>query len=1279
MRKHTKIGKFILCWALVLGLVCSTGVFSFAGSDDLAPETGLAFVLAEGLDYVEATPEIFRAMAVANPVSLGFDNVEVLVGGATQILYRPEVYKGTGENGEDTSKYYTTRREFNLKDPRIFNIKFYLPLSDVANDTVTPLKEDEMNAYLNAISFTYGGVDVSKWGNGNTLRGTTPIIIPDKKMMKTVIDFNNPVWPVVGYEFTAAISVNSPWNAASYPGSNIPFQGFISGTQGDFRATNSGEYRDWWQAGPVNKGTGMYELAAVRTIDSTTSETLATTDMHIGAYDQHYSWIEINEFAQSLITAINGKPLTIAELDAQPIGVLAAGYVKKAGSGYRDGFVKGDRATDVYVEVGIIGYGLTDNYHPDNDGYNNYARYNAQWNIAVAKDESKVNDYLGPGGVKEQMNTDPAKLMAKYRDAKDEDIDMVNVFYQNNVHPDEVTGTETMIKLVNDLIAGGKAGQKIPYTRFNKSDVTLRYRLPATGYEYSNYSHLLTGEYAGKFAQTDSRVKEIFDTGEALDNFIFVSTLCSNPDGKAAMRRTNRYSMDLNRDCIFATQPETIALTQDIAKWDPMVMNEWHGYHAEMLIEPCTFPHSLSYEYDLLQNNMLELSYQSGFAILGSTGYDEFRIPWDQRGGGDWDDGGNVYGPMYAMLYGTYGYTIEFPSSNSDSFTAGNVINYAMVNTLLHGNTAFYEGNLLNGPLPDIDGVIRNGHLEDNKYTSMRKSSVMNKLEYKLRGIENIDAMTCDKYFIDRITVGGTTTETVVGRPRLDDPMNPGKKLNFFPDYLVIPTDTANQYNPAEAIKALNFTMLVDCNVSVSTKDANYGGKVFPAGTYVYDFKQSNRNVLFEMMSKGYDATRFASMYADIYCNYPDVRGFDSVQVWNNLNGGIDPFAGALVPVTSAIGKTLDIAGDEDDYVVFKSNSNDAVRFVNLLLSGRSSGPSFAERGDVWMLRKAVDGVGNASDYVIKAEDLGKVDNLVVKPNLGLSGCHLVGQYISELPTVAVKLVEPIITINSTRTAATADAGPLFWSLDDYLGFNFLNTDGTDYNGSSATTVRPGANVALLYNATASGNLLNAIRNDKLGLIMVQSAATLGSFGFTAPSTGSFNDVAVNGTYNVDDSLFTQNYANTDTMYARGNYFTGNIPATSKILFTSLPNGNDAFIGGFQNTSGDKAVFGNRTTMFSTILKNGIVGKPVQSLNIGMNLYYRSHYQKHYPLLATAIFASAAGILDDFIAPTLNSVDVDKYAGGTSVTLVAEDDSKGSGIEKFELFKWDGRDYAFVG
>ena len=89
-------------------------------------------------------------------------------------------------------------------------------------------------------------------------------------------------------------------------------------------------------------------------------------------------------------------------------------------------------------------------------------------------------------------------------------------------------------------------------------------------------------------------------------------------------------------------------------------------------------------------------------------------------------------------------------------------------------------------------------------------------------------------------------------------------------------------------------------------------------------------------MSKGYDATGFSSMYADIYCNLPDVRGFDSIQVYDK---GL--FDGKTVPQNEMINKIADIKGDPADYVVFKSQSTDAVRFVNHL---------FANDANVWML-----------------------------------------------------------------------------------------------------------------------------------------------------------------------------------------------------------------------------------------------------------------------------------------------------------------------------------------
>ncbi|MBQ1404549.1 MAG: fibronectin type III domain-containing protein, partial [Lachnospiraceae bacterium] len=748
------------------------------------------------------------------------------------------------------------------------------------------------------------------------------------------------------------------------------------------------------------------------------------------------------------------------------------------------------------------------------------------------------------------------------------------------------------------------------------------------------------------------RTKAVFDTQEALDKFIFVNNITTNPDGQAGMRRTNRYAFDLNRDAVFSTMPETIALMKDIMKWDPLIENEWHGYVQNMLIEPCTAPHDPAFDYDLLANNMRNLTYAAGYAVTANTGYDNFLIPWDHYDGGDWDDGGTIYSPMFAELLGTFGYTIEFPHANSDSFDAGLVIDYAMVNEALHGTTDVYEGNRLNGALKDVDGNMRDSHSVDVIDKSMRKNTILAKLETKKRGIENVDSMASDKYFIDK----KNGEDVVVGRARPKDA--DGNTLSFFPDYIVIPYGDL-QYNFAEGIKAINQMIDWGIKVEITTEDVEYDGDTIEAGSYLLDMRQANRNVIFEVMSKGYDATGFASMYADIYCNLPDVRGFDSIQIY-----GKGLFDGKTEVMDSKIQKKADISGVADEYVCFKSQSTDAVRFVNLLLSGKSSGGSTAAKGDVWMLKADVEDVGSASDYIIRTKDLGKLKKLKDAPVIGLNGCEIEGHYISELPEEAVQLVEPIIQWNSTRTTMTG--GPLWYLLDDYLGFASLAPD--QYNGS--TQLREGANVIIANNVNQNNfqnSWAEAVKNGA-GVIFIRNAAGLGKLGVKAPtSTNTFSDVAINGTYNVDDSLYTANYADTSTYYARGYAYT-NLPERSKILFQSEENGEDAFIGGFQNTKGLKDVFGNKVTIFSTILDGEDFAKPVNAVVFGQYMDYRSHYQKLLPMLATAIYAGAAGIVDDAEAPEIGEIVKD----GKNFTVTAEEAASGIGLASLEVYRVKG-------
>ncbi len=1161
----------------------------------------MAFTIYGGLGTASVLALTDQGQPAKAQNALEIQNVEVLTSPELQAAYRPQIHQGLEEHSEDPEKWYTTDTTINLRDPRAFTFVFSVDAATVGDDP---------EAFLEKVDLEYGGHNLKEWannpnarGSANTLRdegqeGAVPYLVLDQDSKSIKENLGG------GYNVTLTMETRNAWAPRNTKLTNVPYENYGGGRQlYQFSDGQSADNRWWWQTTPTHKGLGEYDMTAVAD-----GKVLASTKMDIQQYDDGNSWIQMNEFAQSLVFALTGTEVPKEAIAEQITGLVASGYI---GVDENGNFVPGDRSENVYIEVSILGYGLTDNEKKENRDFNNYARYNPIWNVVVAQDESKIDTYLNE--TKPAMNEDPDKLINKYKDADPEDIDMINVYYQNNVHSDEVTGSDSEIKLIRDLIIGGKEGQTIDYYSWTDDDIEFRYRDPSDGYEQSEVGHVVKDGYDGRFKDKDARQKMTFDTKEALDKFIFVNTICSNPDGKAGMRRTNRYAFDLNRDAVFTTMPETIALIRDIMKWDPLLLNEWHGYVQQMLIEPCTAPHDPAYDYDLLANNMQNLMYAAGEAITANTGYDNFLNPWDHYDAGDWDDGGTIYSPMFAELLGTFGYTIEFPDSNSDSMNANNVIHYAMINELLHGTCDFYPGNRLNGPLKDVTGELREGHEGDIIDTSMRKNSILSKLETKKRGIENVDSMDADKYFIDKKTLPGETQvqDLIVGRARPVD--QAGETLPFFPDYVVIPYGDA-QYNFAEGIKGINQMINWGIKVDVTTEDVTYDDPItgksvnIPAGSYVMNMKQANRNVIFEVMSKGYDATGFDSMYADIYCNLPDVRGFDSIQVY-----GEGLFDGKTDPQEVPINKTANISGDPGAYVTFKSQSTDAVRFVNHLLKNKA---------DVWMMTETVEGVAVASDYVIQTDDLSLLKTMEDNPVIGIEGCEIEGQYLSSLPEKTQKLVDPVIQFNTARTAQTG--GTLWYLLDDYLQFNSL----ADYNGGSA--LRKDANVIIANNVNKNNfqdSWVDAIK-DGAGVIFIRNAAGLEKLGQKAPTTaGTFQDVALNGTYNIDETLFSANYAKTDTYYARGYYYS-NLPDNAKVIFKTLAKGEDAFIGGFQPTQGKKDVFGDKTTIFSTTLAGSDFVQPVNALVIGQQMDYRSHYQKLLPMLATAIYAGAAGITD---------------------------------------------------
>jgi len=1104
--------------------------------------------------------------------TIAIASVEVINGGLNQFQYRDSVYRGRAAYGEDPGLYYTTKRDASFTDSRRFNLEIVIPAAGLPDLTIPA----NAAAYLAGISWTYGDIPLTQWLSGNGFSGSTSFIQLGSQKISRIASGAN----AGDYLLEAAIVFQTPYATGNANvGTNIPYNGYSSINQSGFNRAVMLNGRDG-SFPNSGKGIGTYTLTAT----SSTSGVIGNREIKLNLYDSFHRWEEIDSYALDL----------------------------KAQAG------AGKTINGRYVEVVSLG--------KSHDGRD-------IWNVVVAKDAAKVNDYVNR--VKPLMNSNPVALTAEANAGT-----LTQVVYLNNLHADEVPGTDAIMQTIDELIWENTLN-------FGKYDTIDRRFTSFAGVTNSRSYHLPTG----------NRTQQALNANEVLNNFIVVSTLTSNPDGKANMIRGNRYGFDLARDASFQTQPESIALTCNIAKWDPLVMMEFHGYVTNMLIEPSTLPHSPNFEYDLLQSNMLQLAYYMGKAITGDTVFGVFHVPWDHQTGG-WDDAHTGYAPQFATLFGTLGYNIEIPYANQDSVDACLASIKSMFYNLLHGQTAVYNDH----------PAYRNTLLDAPSHANMRQSTLLNKLEWKRRGINNIDAKgTVDKYLMQY----ASSLFSTMGRIRKTDSL--GNELSFFPDYVIIPVDPGAQWNAAEAYRSLEIAQNFGVKLLRTTAGIEDNkGNTYPIGTYVIPLAQANRNYINDIFGKGYDASGFSSMYSETVNNYSDTRGFEAVEVWNK------DYSASTEAVTNFVTKPASlILGEAGQYIAFKSTSTDAVRFVNKLLSGTSSGkynlPSAV--ADVWMLRKNVtlnEGLADELEllmgtYLISANDLNIINTLKDDPDLGLKGCYIEGWYLNGLPAEAVKLVNPVIHLTATRTAISGN--PVHWALDDYLGFSSMK----GYDGTGTGSLRPGANVLFLNNNAGSAALADAVKNSKIGIVATGGgngtiflrdnfdlSFTFANGGATSNSEGVFNV-----SYNPA-SLFSAGYGNTGSVHLTYStaYFT-TMPANAKPLFTT--DADNPFIGGFYRSWTTQ--MRDRTVAYSVFTQE-TDGQNISAMVLP-NIFSRPHYHKLYPMLATAIFASASGILDDQNAPEIIDINtVSSVEAGTLSVVVDAEDTE-SGIKDFTFYHWD--------
>ncbi|QOR66389.1 X-prolyl-dipeptidyl aminopeptidase [Cytobacillus suaedae] len=456
--------------------------------------------------------------------------------------------------------------------------------------------------------------------------------------------------------------------------------------------------------------------------------------------------------------------------------------------------------------------------------------------VVLAKDKSAVDKYLN-----ETLPTaleNPTELLKKLKDGSIGDYQVP--IWLNNIHPDEVEGIDFQTELLEKFALQDEVTFNTTDENGTESSVTL-------------------------------------NVEDALENVIFLFNFTYNPDGRVANTRANANGFDLNRDNAYQTQPEVIAVNEEIAKWTPISFLDGHGYVKGFLIEPATPPHNPNFEYDLLIDTMMEQAHAMGRAGIANSNLDSYFIPLTDWGNG-WDDMTPAYTAIFAMLHGSLGHTIEVPTLSQDSLRA-----------LVHS------------------GLGATKYVVENKDLLFK-----NQLEIFERGVKGEDNRAVDQFYVNQ-------AGEQIGRVR-------GENENFFPEYYVIPVD-GSQKNALEATNMVEYLLRNGIKVEETTKVVKVNGKTYPTGTYVVPMHQAKRGLANAMLYKGDDVSDWEAMYDPIVVNFPALRGFDTVEVRVE-----NAFTNKTKVVTDVVKAESVLDTSVPNQVIANSN-NDVVKLVNTLLA----------------------------------------------------------------------------------------------------------------------------------------------------------------------------------------------------------------------------------------------------------------------------------------------------------------------------------------------------------
>jgi hypothetical protein len=365
--------------------------------------------------------------------------------------------------------------------------------------------------------------------------------------------------------------------------------------------------------------------------------------------------------------------------------------------------------------------------------------------------------------------------------------------------------------------------------------------------------------HGGEYPGTDAAMRLIetlaYDNSPEvqaiLDNVILLVNVVQNPDGRVQGTRSNANGVDINRDFISQTQPESRATIKVFTEWNPMVVLDLHGFVNPMLIEPCTPPHNPNYEYDLYIKWALGAAEAMEAELFAQTGF-LAQIPYRDDNLG-WDDWPPIYVPMYAMYHGAYGHTLE---------------------------TSYRDERGVDAHYAAVWGALK-------FVTENRESMIHDQIEIFRRG------------YLDLLQQP-IPPELMPEYPQYDDLL-----IQDFPAAYVIPAGEPFQVSAHQPARLIDFLLFNDVQVEQASQAFSLDGVDYPKGTYIVWMDQPKRGMANVILDAGLDLSAIPGLFfysPPSVWSHPFLWGASRAAMEEKINVKTHPVTKADAPQGSSEG-----------------------------------------------------------------------------------------------------------------------------------------------------------------------------------------------------------------------------------------------------------------------------------------------------------------------------------------------------------------------------------------